>query len=216
MLIPERVFPIVACAGESTRYALGAVHLERDAQGSPVAVATDGRRLLVVSWQEPSGEDYPDAVGNVAQVDGFSALVPADAWKEAGKALPKKTYRPILSYVLLDESQVNPLLLGTTDLHSVRRFSPPAVEGRFPKWQEVIAPLILLPKLTTGKGKPGYAVKVVVDAKMLAELLNVLAKMLDDDSRGVTLYLPVNGDAPLQIQATGSTVQALGVLMPLG
>src|SRR5262249_41361459 len=141
--------------------------------------------------------------------------VPADAWKEVAKAVPKKGYPTILTHVLVDETQSNPLLLGTTDLRSVRRFTPLPVEGQFPAWQQVLAPLTLLPKLKSGKRKQ-YAVKVQVDARMLAELLSVLAKMLDDGTHGVTLYVPVNGDAPLQIQAQSNNVQALGVLMPLG
>lgn len=212
MLIPERVFPIAACcAKENPRYALEAVRLERDEHGSPLAVATDGRQLLVVSWDEPSGDDYPD-IGNAGQVDGFSALIPVATWKEAGKALPKRPAKPILSYVLVDESEANPLSLATTDLQNVRHFAPPAVEGRYPRWQEVIAPLTLLPKL---KGKPRYAVKVQVTPKLMAELLTTMAKMMGDDSAGVTLYIPVDGDTPLQIQAKGGNFQALGILMPL-
>lgn len=214
MLIPEKVFPIVVCcAAENPRYAMTAVRLERDAQGSPLAVATDGRRLLVASWHEPSGADYPDIGVRVDQQEGFVAMIPADAWKEAGKAIGRRPGSPILSHLLVDESESNPLLLAATDLQSVRRFQPRPEEGRFPNWREVIAPLTMLPKL---KGKRKYAVKVQVDAKMLAELLTTLSKMLDEGSRGVTLYIPVNGDLPLQIEAKGGTINALGVLMPLG
>lgn len=216
MLIPEKVFPIVAtAASEVGRYAMNAVHLERDKAGSPLAVATDGRRLLVVSWHEPDGSEYPGGVGRVDQQEGFTALVPTDAWKELGKAISRKAYKPILGFGLVDESQVSPLLLGATDLQSVRRFTPLPVEGRFPQWREVISPLTLLPKMKPRKGKARHAVKVHVDAKMLAELLTALAKMIDDDSRGVVMYVPVNGDAPIQIQAQSEHVQALGVLMPL-
>jgi hypothetical protein len=188
-----------------------AVRLERDERGSPLAVATDGHQLLIVGWAEPSPADFPE-IGNVGQVDGFSALIPPAAWKEAGKALPKRPSKEILSYVLVDESATNPLSLTTTDLQNVRHFSPPAAEGRFPRWQEVISPLTLLPKL---KGRPRYAVRVQITPKLMADLLTTMAKMLGDNSDGVTLYVPVNGDTPLQIQAKGDSFQALGVIMPL-
>lgn len=74
MLIPQNVFPISKIVDtDTTRYAIGGVRLERDEEG-PVAVATDGRRLIAVRWSEDVA--YPSSVGDVGQVQGFGTIIP--------------------------------------------------------------------------------------------------------------------------------------------
>jgi hypothetical protein len=65
--------------------------LERDRDGHPHAVASDGRRLLHATWREPD-EAYP--AGNGKTRAGFETILPcrllADICK-AGGSLPHRT-----------------------------------------------------------------------------------------------------------------------------
>ena len=55
MLIPKDLFSALLplTDRESKRYALAGIKLERLADGSPVAIATDGRKMLAYTWIEP-------------------------------------------------------------------------------------------------------------------------------------------------------------------
>ncbi len=141
MLVPKNVFCISkACDTESSRYALGGVLVERDPEGNPVAVATDGRRLAVVSWTEDDGAEYPVDGGDAESVDGFSTIIDKSHWDEAGKAARKvaKSSKPILRNVLLEESANGKVSLSTFDLESRRAIATRPIEGKFPKWREAI------------------------------------------------------------------------------
>ena len=56
MLVPINVFSAMFPLADrkSTRYALGGIKLERTADGSPVAIVTDGRKMLAYTWTEPA------------------------------------------------------------------------------------------------------------------------------------------------------------------
>jgi hypothetical protein len=117
---------------------LGGVRLERDAEG-PVAVATDGRRLLVVRWPEDPGEDYPAGVGDTGHKPDFETIIPFKQWNEAAKLPPKRTPKPILSNVLVEEPSANGTVrMAATDLETVKEVRPRSLEGRYPRWRDVV------------------------------------------------------------------------------
>ena len=117
MNIPKPVFEIAKCCDvESSRYALGAVRLERDEEG-PLAVTTDGRRLLCARMaMDDEGEP------------GFTSLIPKKTWGEVGR-LAKKGQA-----VYFDETTANGKIdcaVGDT------RKTIDTEEGRFPElWRE--------------------------------------------------------------------------------
>ena len=58
MLIPKRIFAISkAAAKDQERYAMNGVCLQRTPDGRPLAVATDGHRLVVATWPEGKSEE---------------------------------------------------------------------------------------------------------------------------------------------------------------
>ena len=119
MNIPKPVFEIAKCCDvESSRYALGAVRLERDEEG-PLAVTTDGRRLLCARM----------AMDNEGE-PGFTSLIPKKTWGEVGR-LTKKGQA-----VYFNEATVNGKIdcaVGDT------RKTIDTEEGRFPEfWRERI------------------------------------------------------------------------------
>ena len=60
MLVPRTMFNLhEVCDPDASRYALGGVYFERAEDGSPVAVATDGRRMVAATWGEDPAEQYP-------------------------------------------------------------------------------------------------------------------------------------------------------------
>src|SRR5206468_3237806 len=126
---PE-VFPISKiCDCDTSRYALGGVRLERDAEG-PVAVATDGKRLIAVRWSEAPGEDYPAGVGDTTHVDNFETIIPFKQWNEAAKLPPKRTPKPILTNVLLEETSANGTVrMAATDLETTKQVTPRSLVG---------------------------------------------------------------------------------------
>jgi len=119
MNIPKPVFEIAKCCDvESSRYALGAVRLERDEEG-PLAVATDSRRLLCARM----------AMDNEGE-PGFTSLIPKKTWGEVGR-LAKKGQA-----VYFDEATANGKIdcaVGDT------RKTIDTEEGRFPEfWRKII------------------------------------------------------------------------------
>ena len=51
MKIPRNLASIAShCEEESSRYALGAIKIEKEENGCSHAVATDGRRMIHVQW----------------------------------------------------------------------------------------------------------------------------------------------------------------------
>jgi DNA polymerase III sliding clamp (beta) subunit (PCNA family) len=216
MLVPSQIFPISKiCDVESTRYALNSVQLERDAQG-PVAIATDGRRLIAVRWNEASPDEFPKSIGNPAKpdewvaigdashVENFQVLITAKSWNEAAKLPPKKSAKAILSNVLVEEPSANGTVrMAATDLETIKQITPRSAEGRFPRWRDV------MPKEQSG------SITVSLDAAKLAEVCAVLAKMVtDDSSRGVDITF-THEEKAVTITKTLNGVSATAVIMPL-
>lgn len=99
MNIPAKTLSTLApiCDTESSRYALGGVRLERQGDSTCFAIATDGRRLTCIEWQD---SDTPKA----ERVDGYATTIPADACKAIDKSAgPVSARNPRLGRVAIDE-----------------------------------------------------------------------------------------------------------------
>ena len=216
MLIPSTVVKsglTVACDPEHSRCALGGVRVERDERG-PVAVVTDGRRVLAVRWPE-NGEhaEYPAGL-DAAPRPGFpGALIPMKAWIEAGRLPPAKTPKPVLHNVVLEEAglEAGPdaeVSLGATDLETTRRIQVKQIDGRFPRWRECVR-----------EYAPHEAATIKVNAKWLGELLGVFVRLTEAGNHEVALTIPLDADcwAPLVAKSVAPDgIETTAVQMPIG
>ena len=217
MLLPRTVLSLAAVAdSSSSRFALGSIALERDAAGNPLAIATDGRKLLVLGWNEADTENYPvlDGIDRDARLaEGDTLLLPAAACKEANKVKLSKTVlksKPILSNVLVDETMTEgqDIKIGQTDMSGGSVQSVRRVDGRFPHWRNC------MPAVT-----PKSSVSVTLDARHLATLLDTISRHVNSDSSTPIVVLTIDlaepATRPIHLSACdGRGHRACGVLMP--
>ncbi len=189
MLIPARIFKLHKLTDTDTsRYALGGIRFERDADGKPIAIVTDGRVLLAVQWPEDNPDDYPAGqVGLSAEhKPGFAVVVPTDACKRVGKLPPRRSPKPVLRNVLLDEQSDNGTVpMGVTNQDEVQQVRPGQCEGKFPLWRDVY------PRPT----EEGRTVTVQLDARILSELLRTIEKAHDDRAGSCPVKVTFHLDA---------------------
>lgn len=110
---------LFATDAESSRYALGGVLLEMDGD-KIIAVGTDGRRLATM-------QGAIKTIGN-PQIGGNTTIVPSRAMQLIERLLPEGDVPVQLA------PRANDLLLR----HDNGAFYTRLVEGRFPKWRDVL------------------------------------------------------------------------------
>jgi hypothetical protein len=142
---------------------------------------TDGRRLIKATWaDEDLRPEYPPGVGNGEPVEGFETIIPTKQWDEAGKLIPKNGPKPILWHALLDETvDKAKIAMGATDCDHVRKIEGQPVDGKFPKYDDVI------PDYTVGED----AVEIGVNPKLFAEVLKVVEAI---GTEATVVQTPVN------------------------
>lgn len=206
MLIPRGVFPISdLCDTDSSRFALGGVLLERDENGKAKAVATDGRRLLVISWVEDDRTEYPEGVADSQYKRDFRAIVPKKQWTDAEKLPPRNCPKPILSNVLADEPNANgSITLGATDLETARTIKAKCLEGNYPKYRDVIP-----------EYKYWQSTRISVNRQLLESILHAMRGVTTEENTAVVLDVPFDPSKPLVLTAENDRYDAKGVLMPL-
>lgn len=200
MLVPKNIFAVgKVAAKEQGRFAINGVCLDRTPDGRPLAIATDGRRLIAATWAE--GKDLPEGLTLKDDVKG-ETIVPLDAWKEIEKNVPKWVPRPSLKVaaVGLSGEQIEAV---STDMASVKRSSSKVAAGIFPKWKQV------LPRYDT-------PTCISFNPKYLAEVAEAVAEAagVDEDYPTVTLAIQ-DYNKPGLIVAHGPNGTAVGVLMPV-
>lgn len=212
MLIPRNLLPVsAACDTENnSRYDLAAVQLEREPSG-PVAVAMDGRVMLIARWTEDAAETWPAAAGDASPKDGFTALVPRKDWDGLGKLPPKRCPKATLLNAAILEHESNGRIPAVgTDLDTTRRVDILPLEGRFPRWRDI--------ESQYSERQP-EAVTIAVDARLLAKAATALAKMIPSQGHSrVTMSVPVDGESAIVLRAESETdhdVKVVAVVMPL-
>lgn len=170
MRIPKALKHIARfCDSMCTNYALGAVLVGRSSK-KPFAVATDGRRMAHVTWDEGVLEEFQDepAGGQLS-----SLLVPGDAFKEMA-ALCNGSKKSERQRFHLDENDPK-VLAKFSHKQTAREFRTAPIEGRFPKWQDVLP-----------KGEP--VAKFRISAALLADTLAGIVGVLEcKGSDGITI-----------------------------
>jgi DNA polymerase-3 subunit beta len=214
MLLPRNLSVIESHAdADSSRYALGGIRLERDAQGKPHAIATDGRRLIHVTWDETPDELV--AIGDLRHVPGFETILPLGAISAADKAAKLKaavsSRFPVLNQVLLEEPSANGTVrIASTNMESTSTAELASVEGRFPKWRDVFPMAKTCEQMT-----------ISLDPRYLAEMCKAVGALGTHDAKpgiNITINTGTGGHKkPILVSAvnheTGIAVEA--ILMPL-
>lgn len=235
MLIPPHVIKSASrCVDtETSRHALGGVMIERQPDGRALAVSCDGRRLTTLQWSEPKPDEYPAVNGySKAQRPDFKAIVPVKPLLEGAKMVPKRVHKPILNHVLLTEDgprevlpenskdtpRAEEVVLAATDLQNPKSQHVRCLEGRYPRWREVV-PEYTLPtgqQVDDMQATGVTAVEICVDAKLLAGLL----ASADDANTGasrtkVVLEVPLDSCRAIKASWQGNGVEWSGVIMPV-
>lgn len=223
MLIPQHIFAVSKiCDSSASRYVLGAVKLERDENGKPHAIATDGRVLIHATWNEDDHSQYPPGVvETVEPKPGFECLVPEKQWNEL-LALAKKVGKcpkKILQNAVLDEVNCNGTVsVGATDIDTARTLKIRQPEGRFPRWTDVIPKYDLVNQTDVEEqGLGNSAVRICLDADLLAKIAQVTSQSggHDGDRPSIALVVPLDRHKPVLIESRGPLGLAEGVVMPL-
>jgi hypothetical protein len=219
MLIPRSVLSslIVASDTESSRYALGGLRIERDAKGYAVAVATDGRRLMCVEWNDADMAKEVPEVGDIKTAadpdseftENGTILSVADCKAIARAAKPKVAAlrrKPELAFVAMEEATANGTVrLAASDGQTVSASEVRPVEGRFPKYRDVIP-----------QYRDDECVRVRLDARFIADLADATERMAGSDmDHGLTLVIPTDDGRAVLLEKETADIKVQAVLMPL-
>jgi hypothetical protein len=146
MFVPRSIAALASHTDPgSSRYALGGIRLERDSEGLPHAVATDGRRLAHVTWSDVILADRLPSDFDPKPVSGFETMLPTASIAAVSKAAkPGKNERYLserdqFDYFAVQEPGANGKVeLCAYNSTTVAREQTASIEGRFPKWRDVI------------------------------------------------------------------------------
>lgn len=215
MLVPKQIAAIATLASvDSTRPNLCNVHLTRR-DGKAVAEVTDGKRAMIVAWDEPSAEGWPDTTSDTAKAEDFDALLPAKQFPNAFKGCPKVGKHSILSNVLVEENIVNETaILKTSDGKTTQTTQLGVCDMPYPK----------IPSVVPDYSDPEKHVTIALDAVLMAELLMTMTKAALKnekwDAKVVKLTIPKDvsvssENVKIRIDAvnTDGVESAVGILM---
>ncbi len=133
MRVPRSVFTIAKCCDANTkRYALGGVQLAMSPGGHPTAVATNGRVLAAVTWETDNANNIPP--------DGLIVDEPdCRAIAKLGKPTVKQQEAmPSFADVTISADNCQIVGIGCGPTAGQERHETAPVEGRFPKWRDVL------------------------------------------------------------------------------
>ena len=204
MLIPREVLDIHRIASkDEERPNLTGVHAERERE-HPRLTATDGHRLLTVTWNEPKADDPPADFGDLSIVPGFTAEIPAETCAELKRAIPCGEIGEVFRHAWVEETTANGVVrsgAGDKALGQAIQIETKRPELEFPYWRAV----------THVKG----AVRIGVNGKLLAELLKTIGAITGE--KGVVLHIPTDPTQAIGLHAdrVDGTLHVDAVLMPM-
>lgn len=179
----------LACASDSSRFAINGVLYERKPGHRPIVVGTNGKALAIV----PVGDESPRDSAPV------TAIIPTRIVQQALRG--KKPKDPLAPRLTVDTGAGNasaPFGSGTLSFG--------LIGGTFPPFMDV---------LPHGQDDENYTA-VTLDAGLLVDL--ALAIGAGDHGEGckVTILAPKNASKPLLVMSArgGDSDGAVGVLMP--
>jgi hypothetical protein len=219
MLLPRTVANVAKVCGEDrSKFPLDSVELSRDDKGNALAVATDGKRFIVAKWKDRlTGQDYLEASNGEAKVEAkpdFNVLIPIKPWEEIFKAIPKKTEKPALEHALVpeDQSGKNITLETREDDGTIRSIGAKRVEGTFPAWRNAVPEY----ELKTSDVTSNKAVRIRLDAELLAELVKTVYVTAGKDNPYIDLIVPENQLKPVEVRSNADTgILVTGLIFPI-
>jgi hypothetical protein len=212
MMIPQRVFGIGnVAAGESARFAIVGVRVFRAEDGGCVAQATNGKRAGELRWRDDEWRKDARLGATGEAVPGWELLVPLATWRAVGKAVKMRSRASWCGYAHFDEATTDTVRAYVLNQNKQRQtFEAAPDEGRWPDVEGC-----LRAEYDVGT----RAVRVGVDPRLLADLLDVLTQVTDCETKGVALTLDATGrqNAPIMFHVVNGagTERGIGVLMPV-
>jgi DNA polymerase III sliding clamp (beta) subunit (PCNA family) len=201
ILLPANLSHVTKCCADNTRYVLAAVHVVATEDGYRVE-ATDAKRLARVDGSNAGNPSkFPEIPALATAPNGASeALIPAKIFAKACKDVNTRQFGPEERRALAIRlgKEVSTLATIDEDGGSLVR-QPRNVEGRFPNTDAVLP-----------TGKP--LASIMVDATMLAELLQVAAQFADQGYVTIDLF----GKGPARISGKNSSQSFTGLISPVG
>lgn len=166
MRLPKFIKKIIGCTdNESSRYALGGVKCEFNGEQS-TCVATDGRKLIAVTYADDSGGESFDAV-----VDGKSLSKAVTAVTQGNISYARITH---------DNGAVRVDGMTVNDVPTLITATATAVDGRFPRYEDVFG---------IYADPPSDYVCVKLDPTLLSQLLDVYKSAQSQVNRGVHFWV---------------------------
>jgi len=155
---------IYATDDSSSKYALGGVQFEI-ATRELATISTDGRRLVLAATSIPAARIMP--LVDEPCIEFSTGIIPAGFLRIVSRAVVGTAY----VHIELGSRNVRFTAFSSSD-NIVARLESRLIEGKFPKWRDVI-------------GKPsGYEVIGMVDANDLASVMRQVKAIATDDKRG--------------------------------
>ena len=212
MLIPRGILKLRSVASQSkSRYALNGVCIERKDGDTCRAVATDGKALALVEWNDANRHETDGLIDAKTTRPGLVTVLPVSGLNTIDKAIPKRK-QFANAQVRLEEPSVN----GHANLvHPVSdgdvEFKLPTVEGNFPPYEDVL------------KGEEGKkeTIRIGLNIGLLYNLVRALqeAKGTGDAAPVARLEI-VDEFSAVRVTVSGgcgdpSVTRAVGLLMPV-
>lgn len=206
MLIPREVLEIHRIASkDATRLNLTCVHAEREDADTPRLTATDGWRLLTVTWKEPEVDSPPADFGDLRRIAGFTGEIQVETCAEIARVVPKGAVGEIFRHAWLEETNPDSLTrMGAGD-----KAVGQAVQC------ETKGPDVTFPDYRVVTKDIAGAVKIGINAALLAELLQTIGKISGE--RGIVLHVPSDPKKPIGIHADSAdgALHVDAVIMPM-
>lgn len=158
-------------------------------------VATDRYRLLEVTAPKDQVKDFPQVLGRTAMHGMKPVIVNAEALRKVKP--PVKFRLPILENIAIshrDDQRVD-FIKGIGDDAAI--CSVPVIDGQYPDYQKIFP-----------VGKP--QAEVVVNAKLLSELLDIMSKL--NEQIKIKIY---GTEKPILIEGETPKQKARGLIMPI-
>jgi hypothetical protein len=198
MEVPKRILALHRMADiDSKRYALGGVKFVHLDDGSLAAIASDGKQLCAVTW--PGQEEKTSKPKRKKSKECLDVIVPKAVLAE----MTRSGFGQIVS---IEKAQASGTVKVTTKArdHSLEIDSQ-EIEGRFPKWEEVVA-----------ERKPADEICIFVDPRLLANALLVVAEIAtSEEDESVEIRIPKDGSSAIQIVASSENIEVRAAVMPI-
>jgi hypothetical protein len=221
MFLPKQIVALgKIVAKAASRCGPSSVRIERHERG-PRAMATDGRRAVVFSWDEPEADKVPPIEGlSSTRAKRFAASVPPKVLTDAGRGITKR--RPAGGanpHLLLDETDPAVVQIAASANGKITRTQARVEEASFPDCNAV-SPTPAREGKVYEPARHGAAAfthtRIGVNAKQLAQTLQVVCDLAADDSQStVIMTVPVDPHRPIRLDARCDGRRAAAAIMPV-